>query len=342
MFSNTIKGEENPLENDSLKEKRISFVAAPYINYSRTGGFAIGALPMMMYDLNRKDTISPTSLTGGLGLYTTNKNWFTMMFQKLYFKEDNWRIATAFGIGEFGFQFFVDMPGFSNFVDYNTSASFFYTDVQKKIVGKLYGGVHYMYNVTNTTTELTPQVDEKVFQTTGLLTAYDTRDDVYYPLKGLITNLKWSSTPELLKNEFITNKIDFDINQYITLVAKKGILALRGKLGIGLGDITFEQEFIVGRTDIRGYTEGKFRGKHLLAIQGEYRWNFHEKIGAVFFGGLATVFEATNDNQNGMLLPGIGAGIRYNVFPKNHMNIGIDAAIGKEDWGIYFKIGEAF
>ena len=30
------------------------------------------------------------------------------------------------------------------------------------------------------------------------------------------------------------------------------------------------------------------------------------------------------------------------VFPKNKMNIGIDVAAARDDWGIYFRIGEAF
>ena len=102
------------------------------------------------------------------------------------------------------------------------------------------------------------------------------------------------------------------------------------------------QQFIVGQKDIRGYTQGEFRGNNKLAVQGEYRWNFHERWGAVGFIGLATVFEAINDEDNGRILPGIGCGIRYTAFTDNHMNVGLDIAAGKNDWGLYFRIGEAF
>jgi len=27
---------------------------------------------------------------------------------------------------------------------------------------------------------------------------------------------------------------------------------------------------------------------------------------------------------------------------KYHMNVGMDFAVGKDDWGLYFRIGEAF
>ena len=42
------------------------------------------------------------------------------------------------------------------------------------------------------------------------------------------------------------------------------------------------------------------------------------------------------------LSPSSIAGLRSNIFPDNHMNTGIDIAAGKDDWGIYFRVGEAF
>jgi len=99
---------------------------------------------------------------------------------------------------------------------------------------------------------------------------------------------------------------------------------------------------MVGNNDIRGYTQGKYRGEQTVTLQGEYRWNPFEKIGFVGFAGVASIFSGINEKDNGKLLPGIGTGFRYNVFPKNHMNVGMDFAAGIDDWGIYFKIGEAF
>lgn len=77
---------------------------------------------------------------------------------------------------------------------------------------------------------------------------------------------------------------------------------------------------------LRGYTQGAFRGNHLLALQGEYRWNFHRRWGAVGFAGLATVFEAINAPDNGRILPGIGTGIRFRAFPDNNFSVGLDIA----------------
>ena len=79
-----------------------------------------------------------------------------------------------------------------------------------------------------------------------------------------------------------------------------------------------------------------------MALQGEYRWNFGKKLSAVGFFGLATVFESINESANGEILPGVGAGFRYMVIEEYHMNAGMDFAVGRDDWGIYFRVGEAF
>ena len=112
--------------------------------------------------------------------------------------------------------------------------------------------------------------------------------------------------------------------------------------GLGIGDLNFNQQFIVGNTDIRGYTQGAFRGNYQLALQGEYRYNFENRWGLVGFFGLATIFESINPDDDGTILPGAGVGFRFTADKETHMNVGMDIAAGKDDWGIYFRLGEAF
>jgi len=329
--------------SSDLGEKNFSFVPIPFINYSRSIGFAFGALPMAMYKLNPKDTISPASMTGLLGMYTTNETWFAMFFQRFYLSEDDWRVTAAGGLGSINFQFFLDLPG-AGYIDYNTQADFLFGEVQRRIFGKLYGGVHYTYTAFDTSfgSDTTVSLGRTVLHGIGAKLSFDKRNDVYYPRNGSISELDWTSYPGFIDNEYESNKIELDHNQYFSSRKKKDVIAARFYGGFGIGDLSFEQQFVVGKQDIRGYSQGKYRGDYLLAAQGEYRWNFHEKMSAVGFFGLATVFGSINESDEGVILPGIGTGIRYNVFPKYHMNVGIDIAAGKDDWGFYFRVGEAF
>jgi len=321
-------------------EEDFQFVPVPYVNYNRSIGLSLGALPMAMYKLSKNDTISPSSISGALGMYTTNKTWFVMAFSKFYLDEDNWRMIAAWGVGSINFQFYMTSP-IPGYVDYNTGADFAFVQVQRRVYNKLYVGINYVYTKFNTTTEISPDTTYvATLNGIGLKLEVDKRSSVYYPVEGFITELKYTTYPEFMGNEFVSNRIEYNFNYYLPFREDVDVLAARFYAGLGIGDLSFNQQFVVGNRDIRGYTQGTYRGDYLLDIQAEYRWNFHGKWGAVGFGGLATVFGTLEEEFEGIILPGFGAGIRYNVFPDNHMNVGIYAAIGRDDLGIYFRIGE--
>ena len=298
---------------------------------------------MTMYNLNRNDTISPSSISGIFGMYTTNKSWFIMQFNKFYFRQDKYRAILVGGTGNFNSQFFLDLPIFNDFIKYSTALSFIKVELQRRIIPNLYGGLNYSFAKLYNELDISENLNyETYLNSLGAILSYDVRSSVYYPVKGTLINLNYSSFPGFLDNEFVSNKITLDLNYYHSIKNNRDILALRFYGGAGIGDLNFNQQFVVGNNDIRGYTQNKYRGDQIVALQGEYRWNPYKKIGFVGFVGLASIFSSLNEKDNGKILPGVGTGFRFNVFPKNHMNVGMDFAAGIDDWGIYFKIGEAF
>lgn len=330
-------------KNGERSEDDFSFLPLPYVSYDRSLGFQFGALPMAMYSLNKKDTISPSSISGGLGMYTTNKSYFLFQFNKFFFAEDKYRAIIVGGKGDVNFQFFLDSPIDIGFIDFNTDATFFKAELQRRIIEDFYFGINYLNIKTVTVFDIGngfEQVDKR--QGMGTILSLDKRDNVYYPSNNFITNFNFNSFPESFGNDNASKKLTLDYNHYFGIDNERDIIAVRFYGGIGLGDLAFTQQFVVGNNDIRGYTQGKYRGEQTMAIQGEYRLNPWNKIGLVGFAGLASVYGGINENDNGRILPSVGVGFRYNVFPKNHMNIGLDIAAGDGDWGIYFRIGEAF
>jgi hypothetical protein len=322
-------------------EGKYKFMPIPYLNYDRSMGFTMGAVPLLMFNPSEKDTISPSSLIGSVGIWSTNKTWFLMGFGMFFLDEDNWRITTAGGIGVMNFQFYLDIP-VGGWIPYQSEVNFFMFKVERRIYESLYGGLSYTYADVITSTEMVPVADSLTLHGIGLNLSLDRRSNPHYPRSGLITSVKYNSFPEFMGNESISQKVEVDFNQYNPIRQQKDVLAFRLYAGLGLGDLAFNQQFIVKGKDIRGYTQGAFRGDYLVAMQGEYRWNFHHRWGAVGFAGVASVFEAINEADSGKLLPGIGTGIRFKAFTETNFSVGIDVAAGRDDWGIYFQIGEAF
>jgi len=107
----------------------------------------------------------------------------------------------------------------------------------------------------------------------------DTRDAVYYPTQGDKFILSWTTYQEWLGNEVAANRISLELNQYFHARDNNDVIAARLFGKFGLGNVAFEQQVTLGGRDIRGYSEGKYRGDGLMDIQGEYRYNFSKKNG---------------------------------------------------------------
>ncbi len=323
-------------------EDSVKFLPIPYLNYDRSIGFQAGGLPMVMFNPVKSDTISPSSMAGLFGMYTTNDTWMLMAFGRLHLDEGNWRIMTAIGRGNYNFQFFLDAP-IASWIPYNTDMNLAFIQVQRRMYQQLYGGLSYIYLDFETNLEGFPHSKETTLNGLGLDLSLDHRSSVFYPHTGFETNLRYFTYPQGLGNESESDKIQLEYHHFFSMRKEEDVLACRFFAGIGLGNLAFEQQFVVGsRQDIRGYTQGEYRGDYLFALQGEYRWNLHSRIGLVGFAGVATIFQSINEDDDGKLLPGAGAGFRYTVDTETNMNVGLDIAAGKDDWGIYFKLGEAF
>lgn len=329
--------------------KKVNFAAIPIINYDPSLGFTLGAMGQMYYKLNKEDTLSPSSSTGIFGMYTTNKTYFAAAFQRLYLKEDNWRILAALGLGNINFQFWQEIPVIGgDYIAFNTEATFALLRVERRVYKKLYAGINLVYAKTKTEFDVPDFVpdslryDNRNMNNLGYLFNYDKRDHQINPYKGFNLEFKNSFFREWMNSDNNFEKYELTYNHYYTIKNEKNVLATRVKAAVSAGDVPFQGQTVVGQDDIRGYSSGKYRDNQVYAIQAEYRWRFYKKLGMVGFMGLATAVETISDIPQSELLPGVGVGFRYLLLASERVNIGFDVAVGKDDWGMYFRIGESF
>lgn len=214
--------------------------------------------------------------------------------------------------------------------------------IKRKLIENLYGGLSYTYVNMNTNFANIPVDLKTTLQSAGTHLVVDSRDNVYNPNSGSNSKLEFTTYPEWLGNEFVSRNMDLEFNQYFPVRTSTDVLAVRFYGGIGIGDLSFNQQFVVGGIDVRGYTQGKYRADNLLALQAEYRWNPFERSGFVGFAGAATILDSVNEEDNGKILPGAGLGFRYVLVKETGFRVGLDFAVGQDDWGVYFRIGESF
>src|SRR6187401_171536 len=341
----------NSQDSTARKKQKSSIAVMPMINYNRTQGGIVGALVSKYYKLNKKDTISPSSNTGLFGMYTSEKSYAIMGFSRLYFKRDLWRVTAAVGTMDINFQFYLEDPTAStgNFYDYSTKANLLVLQVQRNIFRRIYFGPTASFIKSTTTFDFPgasgkDSVSKSTLNNIGYIITNDTRDHVQNPTRGMFLNFKNQFYRNWAGSDFEFERYLITYNQFFKLRQKdeKQVLAIRATINVAAGDVPFEGQTVVGSDDIRGYSQGKYRNDQVYTLQTEYRWNFYKRYGMVAFAGVASAVAKLSDIPDSDLLPGVGAGIRFKMLPKEKINIGIDGAVGKDDYSITFRIGEAF
>ena len=336
-------------QDGSDSTKRIGVAVVPIIDYDPTFSVKLGLVAQAFYKLSPNDSISPSSSTGVFGMYAFNGTYFLGAFQKFHIAEDRWRVLLAGGLGNVNFQYWQEFPIVGgSFIGFNTNATFAAARVEREILDDLYAGINGVYARTQTAFDLPDWVPDSLsseeinMHNIGYQFNYDRRDHQYNPSGGFDLIFKHSIFPEWLKNEYVFHNFKITYNHYYRIRNERHILATRFSADISAGDVPFTGQNVVGQDDIRGYTSGKYRNDQVYALQAEYRWNFYKKFGAVGFFGVATATERLGTIAENEFLPGGGIGLRYLMLPDERINVGIDVAFGKDDWGLYFRIGESF
>lgn len=332
---------------DSTKKANFAFI--PLVNYNSTLGMKFGTLGQVYYKVNGNDTISPSSSTGLGAMYTTNNSYFFALFQHLYLNEDRWRILAAAGFGNFNYQYWQDLPFNSGgFIGFGTGANFGFLRVERKVYKQLYVGAVGVLQKNVTDYDLPDifpdslKTDKRSMNSLGYLINLDKREHQINPYGGYNIEFKNSYYRKWMNSGNNFEQVELSYNHYYPIKNTRNILATRFKASIATGDVPFQGQSVVGQDDIRGYTKGKYRDNQVYAVQAEYRWRFHNKLGMVGFAGIASAVEHFNDLFSSEILPGAGVGIRYLMIEKERINVGFDVAKGKGDWGLYFRIGESF
>lgn len=329
-------------------EKNVKFAGIPLLGYNLTTDFSLGAMLNTYYKINLEDTISPSSSTSLIGVYTTNNSYFAAIIQNLYLNEDTWRLKLIGGVGNANLQVYHEFEQAGKYVDYSTLMSMLSIDAKRKVYKRFYAGLSGSLVKANTTFNINNPVtgdnyvDKQVLNNVGINFLYDNRDNINYPTKGLHVYMNNRFYQNWMGNDSSFVSIEFSYNLYFNFKSKKRVMLLRYYSKTSLWEVPFQGKNVIGGDDIRGYSKGKYRNNQLYSYQAEYRHRFENRFGFVAFAGIAAVVPDMMNMLTTHYLPGAGVGLRYMLIKKEKINIGIDVAVGRDDWSLTFRIGEAF
>jgi hypothetical protein len=176
----------------------------------------------------------------------------------------------------------------------------------------------------------------------GILLVQDNRDNIFFPKKGALLQAYVSLFSHAFGSDYNFQRYTFDLRQYVTVFSKH-VLAFQQSVNVTTGNVPFQWlSMLGGPWAMRGYIQGRFRDKHLIFLQMEYRVPLFWRLSAAGFVGYGNVADNLKRFRlNDFKFTG-GLGVRCQVDRKSGTNVRLDFGFAKGSFGVYAMINEAF
>jgi hypothetical protein len=336
------------------KPKRGSLVIAPIPISSPAVGSGLVLAVGYVFKLNQEDKLSPPSTIGLVGAFTNSGTRGGGLGGRLYFSENKYQTTFVIAKGRVDFDFYGigRIPGKEAIkVPIRGGGTVFFGEFMRNVWKDIFVGPRYQHRKIYTRLdgpqtpggfEIPPIDLQATTVALGFHIQRDKRDSTFYPTKGSLFDATGDFFDESLgsKRQYQNYKVEY--NGYRE-VAKKQLLAYRGMICSANQNVPFYDLCLFGtNSDLRGYTGGQFQNRRMFATQAEYRRELKGRFGVVAFGGIGGIANRWNAFRSDELLPAAGAGLRFTLDKKNHINYRIDVAVGREGRTLSIGVGEAF
>lgn len=326
-----------------------SWTFIPAVTYSPETHLGIGVRALKIFRRQHNNAATrPSSLPITL-LYTLKKQIIFTAGLDLWMNENTHHLQGRVELSDYPFVFYGignHLPS-TNREPYASRYGLIRFSYQKQIVRNLYIGPRYEFRTDYIyKKEAGGMLDSGAvpgsspFQASGLglLVNYDSRDNIFQPTEGSLHQAIFMGFLPLLGSQYTFNQYQLDFRRYFEVNNGK-ILALQAWYSFTSGSPPFQYHAMMGGSDVmRGYFEGRYRDRHAMVYQGEYRIPVHRKLGIVLFGSAGQVGNKISSYAFDRFRYGGGLGFRYRLTEEG-VNIRLDFAYGDQAaW--YFGLNE--
>jgi hypothetical protein len=127
------------------------------------------------------------------------------------------------------------------------------------------------------------------------------------------------------------DRVEADVQQYIPLLRDRRVLALRALASVSEADSGAQVPFyfqntLGGPDDLRGFRRFRFRDRHMLLLQAEYRWEIFTAVDGAIFYDAGKVASRVEDLNLRDLESDYGIGFRFGT--RNGVFLRVEGAFG--------------
>ncbi|MCZ6677508.1 MAG: BamA/TamA family outer membrane protein [Candidatus Poribacteria bacterium] len=338
---------------EAEKTKRSGFTVLPGIWYTPETKFAGGG-QVMYYFRSEADSKSRLSILPAGIAYTQKKQIAIGINPDFYLKAETYRLMGEMSYSKFPDKFYGIGNQTSEEMEEDYTPRMFRVGgiLQRKIRSRLNIGIKYRFEDTAMKeveqSGLLAQgsivgSEDGVTSGIGFLANWDDRDNPFYTTKGGFYQISTTFFNGIMGSDYDFTQLNLDFRRFFSTLPSH-TLAFQANMNFTDGDVPFRDLSQLGGGNLlRGYLLGRFRDRHLLIFQMEYRvmpvWR---RVGIVGFLGFGQVADTPDNFKLNDFKYSIGWGFRYQINREEGINLKIDVGYGKGSSGLYIGIGEAF
>lgn len=338
----------NAFCQERFKEKyNLEFVAAPLVMFNPNFGNGGGAMGMALFDMDPDDDDLQASALSLTGLYSDRKS-HVVGFGGSFFPNQDYRYKAGVGNGRIKGE--LDIDGFPETAKISTEFNAVFLEGQYCFADNFFAGARTIvkwigYSPDNAAgsdyLELMNAVDT-TSASIGPIISYDTRDNRFFPYKGLYSEVSCMINSKALGSDVNYHVLEGSLNGY-KQHRKNHVVAGRFYGRFTPDDTPYSDLSTLGqKSDLRGFVAGEHVANNMIAIQLEYRWQFYNNWILVGFIGEAALYDNGDMSRDSFYTSG-GGGVRYRLSDERRVNFRIDYAVGEGNSdGLYVGLTEAF
>ena len=340
LAAGSASAQSEPVVAESLPPAyRARLIGLPYVSYSPQTKWQFGVAGGYQFKwpgLSRDSATRPSFMAANFA-YTTKGQWVTFLGTSLYTPRSRWWHQGDIAAGYYPVFYYGIGPRTSS-ADTNLMQNRFVTlraRILRHAGGQFYLGLNYrLLSVFDVTWQFPTRIASTVAGSyggvnsgLGLLALADGRNSSTTPTRGYYAELGYLLHDGVLGSDFDYSRIAIDGRLYLP-VRSRDVIALAGYAEFNGSAVPIQAMAFLGnvtsQTIMRGVYLGRFRDRHQLVAQADYRGHLKGRLGYVVFGAAGNVFGSPGTDPFDRVKFTYGAGLRFDVNPADPLNIRMD------------------
>ena len=338
--------QEMPVAADSAADSaatrpyRGRLIGLPYLSYAPqtklqmgvAGGYQFKWPGQAMAEATR-----PSYLAANFA-YTTKKQWLTFLGTSLFTPRSDWWLTASIDAGYFPL-FYYGIGPRTEEADSNLMELRFLRlegRVLRRVRGQLYAGPYFRRHTASHVDWQFPAAIPAglpggrggVTAGAGVSVLVDGRNSQTTPTRGHYLQADFLWHDHFLGGDYQYGRLVLDARTYLPVRAGRDVIALSAYAEFNGEEAPIQSMALLSNSNtqelMRGVYLGRFRNRHELVTQADYRVHLKGRFGYVVFGAAGNVFGSPGSDLLDEVKFTYGAGLRFNVNPADPLNLRVD------------------